>query len=137
MLRRRSVLLGLPALAACAPTTQLARRPASGFNGPRLEDDRFVSFDGARLGLTVWPASTGVWRPSEKRTSSSATKTFTKRRRAPASSKRRAAKPGWAASSDLRTSPTVAPSTSTSAAPPARVRSWVGMRTVAISERGP
>ncbi len=78
---------------------------------------------------TVVLSSTGVSRPSRKRMSSSATNTFTKRRSLPASSKRRSPKPGWAASRALRTSPTVAPSTATSPAPPVRVRSWVGMRT--------
>lgn len=46
-------------LAACAPTLQHAYRPGAGFGGPRLEADSFVSFDGARLGLTVWPAQGG------------------------------------------------------------------------------
>ncbi len=55
----------------------------------------------------------------------------------PASSKSRSAKPGWAASRALRTSPTVDPSTSTSPAPPVRVRSWVGMRTVTLIGRAP
>src|SRR6185437_464885 len=77
----------------------------------------------------VWPAVTGVARPSRNRTSSSARKTLTNRRSWPASSKIRSAKPGKAASRAFRASPTVAPSTSTSPAPPVRVRSWVGMRT--------
>jgi len=42
--------------AACAPTLQQAGRPDIGFTGPRLEDHAFVSFDGARLGLTRWDA---------------------------------------------------------------------------------
>ena len=42
--------------AACAPTLQQAGRPEIGFTGPRLEDHAFVSFDGARLGLTRWEA---------------------------------------------------------------------------------
>lgn len=46
---------GLPLAAACAPVIQSAFRPQVGFGGPRLEPDGFVSFDGARLGLTVWP----------------------------------------------------------------------------------
>ena len=41
---------------ACAPTLQQAGRPDIGFTGPRLEDHAFVSFDGARLGLTRWDA---------------------------------------------------------------------------------
>src|SRR6266536_3930839 len=79
--------------------------------------------------LTTWP-SVGVSRPWRKRMSSSATKTFTNRRSWPLSSKRRAAKPGWRASSCLSTSATVAPSTSTSASPPDSSRSCVGIRTL-------
>ncbi len=41
---------------ACAPTLQRAGRPDIGFSGPRLDDHAFVSFDGARLGLTRWDA---------------------------------------------------------------------------------
>jgi acylglycerol lipase len=41
-------------LAACAPGLQVAGRPDAGFAGPRLEDQAFVSFDGARLGLSRW-----------------------------------------------------------------------------------
>ena len=40
--------------AAAAPAD-----PAAGFAGPRLEADRFVSFDGARLGLTHWDVPDG------------------------------------------------------------------------------
>jgi alpha-beta hydrolase superfamily lysophospholipase len=47
------------ALAACAPTLQRAGRPAAGFLGPHLEAHAFVSFDGARLGLTQWDAAGG------------------------------------------------------------------------------
>jgi alpha-beta hydrolase superfamily lysophospholipase len=43
-------------LAACAPTLQHAGRPEAGFTGPRLGRSDFVSFDGARLGLTEWDA---------------------------------------------------------------------------------
>jgi len=49
-------LLCALALAACGPTLQRAGRPELGFTGPRLEDHVFVSFDGARLGLTRWDA---------------------------------------------------------------------------------
>lgn len=42
------------ALAACAPMIQVAGAPGAGFTGPRLEDEVFVSFDGARPGLTRW-----------------------------------------------------------------------------------
>ncbi|MFZ5669189.1 MAG: alpha/beta fold hydrolase [Pseudomonadota bacterium] len=56
-MNRRAFMLSAAgsALTACAPTVQLASAPAAGFSGPRLEDDVFVSFDGARLGLTRWP----------------------------------------------------------------------------------
>ncbi|HWD68058.1 MAG TPA: alpha/beta fold hydrolase, partial [Caulobacteraceae bacterium] len=48
-------------LAACVPTLQQAERPGAGFSGPRLEPGAhaFVSFDGARLGLTEWDAANG------------------------------------------------------------------------------
>jgi alpha-beta hydrolase superfamily lysophospholipase len=48
------------ALCACAPTLQQAARPGEAFRGPRLEDHVFVSFDGARLGLTRWDAAGGA-----------------------------------------------------------------------------
>ena len=58
---RRRTILSLPALlvlGACAtPAIQAPLIPQAGFQGPRLEDDAFISFDGARLGLTVWPAA--------------------------------------------------------------------------------
>jgi acylglycerol lipase len=41
-------------LAACTPAVQTVQIPEPGFTGPRFEDDHFVSFDGARLGLSVW-----------------------------------------------------------------------------------
>jgi len=60
MLRRAFLAsAALLPLAACAPTVQHALSPGAAFGGPRLEDDAFVSFDGARLGLTVWPAEGG------------------------------------------------------------------------------
>jgi acylglycerol lipase len=46
-------------LAACAPTIQRAGAPALGFQGPRLDEQAVVSFDGARLGLTHWDVETG------------------------------------------------------------------------------
>ncbi len=57
-MRRRALLGGLPAaaLAACAPQVQRALPPGAGFAGPAFEGDRFISFDGARLGLTTWRA---------------------------------------------------------------------------------
>ncbi|HEY2179882.1 MAG TPA: alpha/beta hydrolase [Caulobacteraceae bacterium] len=54
-----AVALTAGALGACAPTLQQAERPAAAFTGPRLEKDVFVSFDGARLGLTRWDALGG------------------------------------------------------------------------------
>jgi acylglycerol lipase len=53
-LKRRDVLLSGLALAGCAPALQHALRPGPEFSGPRLENDVFVSFDGARLGLSQW-----------------------------------------------------------------------------------
>ena len=55
-----AVLMAL-ALCACAPTLQHAGRPEVGFVGPHLEDRAFVSFDGARLGLTRWDAQETPW----------------------------------------------------------------------------
>ena len=46
---------------ACAPLTQRALAPGSGFNGPRLEQGAFVSFDGARLGMMHWDAPGEPW----------------------------------------------------------------------------
>jgi len=48
------IVLLAATLCACAPTLQQAGRPEAGFSGPRLEARDFVSFDGARLGLTHW-----------------------------------------------------------------------------------
>lgn len=63
-MKRLAVLLAALMLTACTPlVVQQADRPELGFQGPRLERDRFVSFDGARLGLTTWDATTpgGPW----------------------------------------------------------------------------
>ncbi|MFI4975774.1 MAG: alpha/beta fold hydrolase [Caulobacterales bacterium] len=57
-MKRLAIALGATVLAACAPLTQQAERPDAGFAGPRLEAHDFVSFDGARLGLTRWDADT-------------------------------------------------------------------------------
>ncbi len=51
----------LTALAGCAPTLQQAGQPGAAFVGPRLEDHAFVSFDGARLGLSEWDAAGEPW----------------------------------------------------------------------------
>lgn len=54
-MKRRAFLLS-SLLAACAPVVQQPRLPVAGFRGARFKDDRFISFDGAALGLTVWEA---------------------------------------------------------------------------------
>jgi len=43
-------------IAACAPTVQRAQSQLDSFTGPRFDvaAERFVSFDGAALGLTAW-----------------------------------------------------------------------------------
>jgi acylglycerol lipase len=38
---------------------QLAGAPGTGFAGPRFVGERFISYDGAALGLTTWLAATG------------------------------------------------------------------------------
>lgn len=58
-MNRRLLLAGLLGVAACAPVSQHALLPLAGFGGPRLEADALVSFDGARLPMTVWPALGG------------------------------------------------------------------------------
>lgn len=58
-MNRRVLLLGALGLSACAPITQHALIPEAGFGGPRIEAGDFVSFDGARLPLQVWPALGG------------------------------------------------------------------------------
>jgi len=60
-MNRRDVLVSALALAGCAPTLQQALKPGPEFTGPRLEPDAFVSFDGARLGLSAWPADGDPW----------------------------------------------------------------------------
>ena len=47
-------------LTACTPLmVQQAGKPPLGFAGPHIETDAVVSFDGARLGLSEWDATTG------------------------------------------------------------------------------
>jgi alpha-beta hydrolase superfamily lysophospholipase len=59
-MKRLAVLLLLSFVAACAtPIVQRPLSPTPEFSGPRLEADRFVSFDGARLGLTHWDVAGG------------------------------------------------------------------------------
>jgi alpha-beta hydrolase superfamily lysophospholipase len=56
-MRRRTLLGAAPLLlGACAPLVQRAGTPGPGFDGARLEADRFVAHDGTPLGLTVWRA---------------------------------------------------------------------------------
>ena len=54
MNRRLFLLSASAAVTGCAPMVQRAGSPDLGFSGPRLEDDTFVSFDGARMGLRRW-----------------------------------------------------------------------------------
>ncbi len=66
-MRRRSFLWGAVAagagVAGCAPTVQAALQPPGEFQGAHFLTDAFVSFDGARLGLSKWapPAGTEPW----------------------------------------------------------------------------
>jgi acylglycerol lipase len=56
---RLLVLLAALMLTACTPlAVQRAGQPPLGWDGPHIERDAFVSFDGARLGLTTWAATT-------------------------------------------------------------------------------
>lgn len=59
---RRLAALSLAALlTACAtPAVQIAGTPEADFAGARLEAERFVTFDGTPLGLSVWPAADGA-----------------------------------------------------------------------------
>src|SRR4051812_33439644 len=62
MLRGLAVLLAALSLAACTPLmVQQAGQPPLGFQGPRIERDAVVSFDGARLGLSEWDAPGEPW----------------------------------------------------------------------------
>ena len=58
-MRRAAVLLLVLLAAACAPVVQRPQTPTPGFAGPRLTDHAFVSFDGARLGLSHWDVPSG------------------------------------------------------------------------------
>jgi alpha-beta hydrolase superfamily lysophospholipase len=61
-MRALAVALLALTLGACAPMLrQQALSPVAGFQGPRLETDVLISFDGARLGLTVWRPETEPW----------------------------------------------------------------------------
>jgi acylglycerol lipase len=55
--KRLAAILAAVMLSACTPLmVQQAGAPPMGFQGPHLQDDAFVSFDGSRLGLTRWEA---------------------------------------------------------------------------------
>ena len=65
-MNRRALILSVSALGltACAPLAQRPEVAALGFRGPRLRDEVFVSFDGARLGLMRWlPAGEAAREP--------------------------------------------------------------------------
>ncbi|MEO8113259.1 MAG: alpha/beta fold hydrolase [Phenylobacterium sp.] len=62
MTRFLTLLAAVLMLGACTPLmVQQAGQPPLGFQGPRLEADRVVSFDGARLGLSTWQAKGEPW----------------------------------------------------------------------------
>jgi len=61
-MKRLIVVLAALMLTACTPlVVQQAGSPPLGFQGPHLEADSVVSFDGARLGLTSWKADGEPW----------------------------------------------------------------------------
>ena len=54
-MKRLAAIAAAMMLSACTPLlVQQAGAPPAGFSGPRVEGDAFISFDGARLGLTRW-----------------------------------------------------------------------------------
>ncbi|OHB28893.1 MAG: lysophospholipase [Phenylobacterium sp. RIFCSPHIGHO2_01_FULL_69_31] len=61
-MKRLALVFLLLTLSACAPMlVQQAGTPPAGFQGPRIEADAVVSFDGARLGLSAWEATGEPW----------------------------------------------------------------------------
>jgi len=61
-MKRFLVILAALLLSACTPlVVQQAGAPGASFQGPRIEADSVVSFDGARLGLTRWEAAGEPW----------------------------------------------------------------------------
>jgi acylglycerol lipase len=54
MIRPLLILLAALCLAGCAPIIQHAGVPGADFTGPKITDDAFYSFDGAKLGLKHW-----------------------------------------------------------------------------------
>ena len=61
MSRSLLAVLAVLVLAGCAPLRQQVGTPGAAFQGPRLEQDAFVSFDGTRLGLQRWAAAGEPW----------------------------------------------------------------------------
>ncbi len=62
MSRLFAALLAAVMLAGCTPLmVQQAGQPPLGFQGPHIERDAIVSFDGARLGLSQWDATGEPW----------------------------------------------------------------------------
>ena len=62
MSRVLAAVLASVALTACTPLmVQQAGQPPLGFQGPHIEPDAIVSFDGARLGLSEWDAAGEPW----------------------------------------------------------------------------
>jgi alpha-beta hydrolase superfamily lysophospholipase len=60
MTRVLAALFATLLLTACTPLmVQRAGMPPLGFGGPRIEASDIVSFDGAKLGLSEWDATTG------------------------------------------------------------------------------
>jgi alpha-beta hydrolase superfamily lysophospholipase len=59
-MRPFAFVFALLALVACAPVVQRPQLPPPSFAGPRLEGDRFVSFDGAALGFSHWDVPGGA-----------------------------------------------------------------------------
>ncbi|HEX4180605.1 MAG TPA: alpha/beta fold hydrolase [Caulobacteraceae bacterium] len=49
-----AALAALVTLSACVPIVQQAGSPGAAFQGPRLEAEDFISFDGARLAMKHW-----------------------------------------------------------------------------------
>ena len=61
-MKRFLVLVLATLLTACAQmAVQKPLSPEPSFAGPRLEADRFISFDGAKLGLTTWTPAGEPW----------------------------------------------------------------------------
>lgn len=59
VMNRRILLSALFGTAACAPLSQRPLTPGPPFAGPHLEPAALISFDGARLPMTTYPAEGG------------------------------------------------------------------------------